>query len=81
MSRSIREIAKEIREDWSKSKGGVWYGAKPYLAAMFSLDSMGDVYGMDNAKSVILYFLSNAQTWRGEVARRVKKELNAMVKG
>ena len=29
----------------------------------------------------LLYFLSNAQGWRGEDARRVKKELNAMCDG
>jgi hypothetical protein len=27
---------------------------------------------------VVLYFLSNAATWRGEKAREIKKELKAM---
>ena len=26
------------------------------------------MYGYDTAKSVVLYFLSNATSWRGEVA-------------
>ena len=34
----------------------------------------------DSGRSVVAYFLANAGTWRGEVARRVKKELNAMIK-
>jgi len=35
---------------------------------------------MDSGDSIVRYFLSNASTWRGETARRVKKELNAMLK-
>lgn len=74
--RPISEIAREIKNDWTN----VYFGAKPYLDAMHSLNTVQDNYGMDSAPSVIRYFLSNATTWRGEVARRVKKELNDMVK-
>jgi hypothetical protein len=28
----------------------------------------------------VAYFLANAGTWRGEVAKAVKKELNAQIK-
>jgi hypothetical protein len=45
--------------------------------------SMGDIrdnYGYDSGKSVVLYFLGNAGTWRGDVAKRVKAELKAMAK-
>jgi hypothetical protein len=44
------------------------------------LDSITDNYGADSAKSVVLYFLSNANTWRGEHAKRIKAELKGMVK-
>jgi hypothetical protein len=37
-----------------------------------------EMYGYDTGKSVVLYFLSNATSWRGEVARRVKAELKSM---
>ncbi len=74
--RSISDIAFEIRRDWKN----VWFGAVPYLDAMFSLDSIDDDYGYDTGRSVVAYFLSNAATWRGEVARRVKKELKGMLK-
>ena len=70
-ARPICEIAQEIRKDWK----AVNYGAKPYLDAMSSLDSINDKYGMDNAKSIVLYFLSNASSWRGETAKRIKAEL------
>jgi hypothetical protein len=74
--RPIFDIAAEIRSDWKKP----YYGAVPYLEAMGTIDEIGEVYYEDTAKSVVLYFLANATTWKGEVARRVKKELNAMAK-
>jgi hypothetical protein len=73
---SIRQIAGIIRQDWKK----VYFGAVPYLAAMSQLDSVNDNYGADSGKSIVMYFLSNATTWRGEVAREVKKELNKRIK-
>lgn len=74
--RPLYEIADEIRRDWKK----VNYAAKPYLDAMGSLTSIKDNYFMDSGKSIVLYFLSNAASWRGEVAKRVKAELKAMCK-
>ena len=74
--RPLYEVAREIRKDWKN----VWFGAKPYLDAMGQMQSVNDMYGMDSGVSVVLYFLSNATTWRGETARRIKKELKQMVK-
>lgn len=74
-ARPINEIAKEIRADWSKQGKGVSPYAKPYLDAMMQLHSINDPYYADSGKSVVLYFLSNANTWRGETAKRVKAEL------
>ncbi len=74
--RPIYMIAKEIQTDWKK----VNYAAKPYLEAMKELSSMSDKYYYDTAESVLLYFLCNAGSWRGETAKRVKTELRAMVK-
>lgn len=73
-TRSISEIANVIRKDWEK----VNFGAKPYLDIMYSLETINDSYGMDSAKSIVLYFLSNAQSWRGEVAKSTKAELKKM---
>lgn len=73
-TRTISQIASEIEADWKKP----YFGAVPYLEAMFSLQSITDKYGYDDGKSIVLYFLSNAQTWRGEVAKRIKKELKAL---
>lgn len=75
-NRSLHVIAGEIRNDWKK----IYFGAEPYLEAMDDLDKITDVYGCDSAKSIVMYFLSNATTWRGPVAREVKAELKKMIK-
>lgn len=72
--RSLSTIAREIRSDWRKP----YFGAVPYIDAMSQLDSINDRYFYDSAQSVVLYFLSNAGTWRGEKAKAIKAELKAM---
>lgn len=74
--RNLSVIAQEIRADWKKP----YFAAAPYLQAMSSLRSIKDMYGCDSARDIVAYFLSNASTWRGDVARRIKKELNDAIK-
>ena len=74
-ARPLSEIARDIRRDWKN----IYFGAVPYLSAMQSLSSINDSYGMDSADSIVRYFLSNASTWRGETAKRIKTELKKMV--
>jgi hypothetical protein len=74
--RPIFLIAREIRKSWPK----VYFGAVPYLDAMAQLDRISQMYYADTGKSVVLYFLANASTWRGDDARRIKAELNAIAK-
>ena len=75
-TRSIHEIAQVIRKDWKK----VNFGAVPYLAAMDDLETMDDIYGCEDGRGIVLYFLSNASTWRGPVARAIKAELKGMAR-
>jgi len=75
-TRPLYEIAREIKNDWKN----VNFAAKPYLDAMATLNSINDMYMFDTAKSVVLYFIANAATWRGETAKRIKAELKAMAK-
>ena len=75
--RPLREIALDVLMDWKN----VSYAAVPYLHAMSELDSVGDMYGQDPARHVVNYFLGNATSWHGSVARRIKAELRAMVNG
>jgi hypothetical protein len=76
-TRTLSAIASDIRRNWPK----VYFGAVPYLGAMASLDGIGDTYGADDARGIVAYFLSNAPTWKGEHARRIKAELKALLKG
>jgi hypothetical protein len=75
-TRPVYEVAKEIRKVWGTK---VNFAAKPYLQAMLQMSSPTDKYGFDDGKSVILYFLSNASTFKGEDAKRLKAELKAMI--
>ncbi len=72
--RPIYQIAAEIRKTWAN----VNYAAKPYLEAMETLTDITQNYGADSAKSMVIYFLSNATTWRGEDAKRIKAELKQL---
>ena len=45
---------------------------------MHTLNGVDESYYADTAKSVVLYFLSNATGWRGEKARAIKAELKEM---
>lgn len=76
MKRSLNTIAKEINKDWKN----VNFAARPYLDAMYNLNKITDSYYFDSGRSIVLYFLNNASTWRGETARRIKTELNQMLK-
>jgi len=72
----ILEIAAIVDKDWKR----VNYGAKPYLEAMFSLGDVNDMYGLDTGRSIVAYFLANANTWRGDVAKAVKVELKKRIR-
>jgi hypothetical protein len=75
-TRLLHEIAAEIRKDWKT----MYFGAVPYVDAMCTLHSMQQSYGMDPAEDIVRRFLANASHWRGEVARRIKAELNSMLR-
>lgn len=74
--RAIHSIARDITREWKN----VYFGAVPYLNAMKSLNSISENYYEDSSESVIIYFLANAQTFRGEQARALKLELNNLLK-
>lgn len=72
--RPLYTIAAEIRQAWPRINPH----AENYVKCMATMDKVSDGFGCDPGKEIVLYFLSNAQGWRGETARRVKKELKAM---
>ena len=73
-TRPLSTIANEIARSWAKP----YFGAVPYIAAMRTLGSIEEDYHYESGKSIVLYFLANAGTWRGEDARRIKAELKAL---
>lgn len=77
---NLASLARMIYADWSVRGKGVNFAAVPYLQAMGTLDTIADDYGLDSGRSIVVYFLSNAGSWRGDVARAVKAELNRRLK-
>ena len=76
--RPLYEIAEEIERDCGSKQ---WYVyAEAYVTPMKSLDSLNDMYYEDSARSIVSYALANLTYWRGDTARRVKAELNSMLK-
>ena len=67
MNRSLSKIAYEIQQAWPNP----YFGARPYIQAMKALNSIEDSYYYDSGRSIVLYFLSNAQTWRGPDAKQI----------
>jgi hypothetical protein len=75
-TRTIAAVATEVKQLWKN----VYFGAKPYLDAMTTLKDKNSTYGQDSATSIVLYFLSNATTFKGEDAKRIKLELKKIIK-
>ena len=77
--RALNEIASEIESECGTKD---WYVyAEAYVTPMKSLNSISDNYFADSAESIVMYALANLTSWRGDTARRVKAELNGMLKG
>ena len=74
--RLISEVARDISRAWPKPH----FTAKPYLDAMKSLGTASDQFGLESAKSIVLYFLSNAAAFRGPQAKALKQELKEIIK-
>ena len=72
--RRLSVIARDIYANWKN----VNYAAKPYLEAMSCLESINDNYYEDSARSIVAYFLANAGSFRGDVAKSIKAELKAL---
>lgn len=73
--RSLSVIATEIEKTWPKP----YFGARPYIQALKSVDGIDDRYGAEDAETLVRHFLVNADTWRGPDARRIKAELKGML--
>lgn len=86
MLRPLNKIAADILRDWGptardnrKAKPYQIFGM-PYVDAMLELTCLSDHYGLDDAEDILLRFLVNVASWRGDFARSIKQELNAHLK-
>lgn len=76
--RPIHTIARDIRATpWMRGSSVSASWARPYLTAMSQLSTISDSFGHDSARTVLLYFLSNVQGFKGLEARKLKNELRA----
>ncbi len=73
--RYLFEIAEDIYQNWHNITDAAW----PYLHAMQQLCTLKDYFFQDSARSVVLYFLSNSTTWKGEKAKQIKTELKQLL--
>jgi len=76
-NRSISSIARDIKRVWAKP----YFGAKPYLDAMMTMDDITDKYFEDDGEMIVAYFLANASTFRGNDAKILKAELKNILNG
>lgn len=72
----LYQYAGRIKRNWENIDNS----AKPYLSAMFNLNQITDTYGADNARQIVIYFLCNAKSWKGEIARATKAELKKIAR-
>jgi hypothetical protein len=68
---NLAQIAAIIKADWKKP----YFAAVPYLNALTQLNTVNDRFYAEDAHGIVLYFISNAGTWRGPIAKAVKAEL------
>jgi hypothetical protein len=78
-NKTIAELAMNISKDWSKN-GKINNAAKPYIQAMYSLRSIEDTFYLDTGTMIVSYFLSNASSWKGKIAKAIKQELRKRLK-
>lgn len=74
--RKLSDIAQNIEASWPN----VNYAARPYLDAMYQLEDINDLYGMDTAGGIVRRFLANASSFKGEAAKTLKTELKELLK-
>lgn len=77
----IYQIANEIKDNWRalyadkpKQPAFILY-AESYLHAMSTLKTPADKYYLDSGEEIILRFLANVSSWRGDFAKAKKAEL------
>jgi hypothetical protein len=75
---ALYDLAPRIERE---GRGKSWYAyAKPYVEALYSLETANDNYYADTGRSIVSYALANLGQWRGDEAREVKSLLKLHLK-
>jgi len=77
-TRPLSAIARDIAADWPNPN----YAAVPYLREMLQMDDVNTLIPpgyCEDGRTMILYFLSNARSWRGTTAKAIKAELRGLL--
>jgi hypothetical protein len=72
MMRAITTIAADIGESWTQPTPQ----AQEHLESLGQLVTITDQHRGETGIDIVLGFLNNAFTWRGEDAARIKRELH-----
>jgi len=76
MSIKKQQWLASFKPEFERRTGITW--EEGGLAEMVHLNTPDDSCGHDSAKSIVLYFLANASTYRGEKAKALKLELKTL---
>ncbi|MEO5348895.1 MAG: hypothetical protein H7836_04540 [Magnetococcus sp. YQC-3] len=68
-NKSINQLGAIVAKEWVKP----YFGAVPYIKALQQIND--GKYLFEDEKTIVIYFLSNARTWKGDIAKEVKQEL------
>lgn len=77
--RPLYEFAQDIVSDYADRGKSVPECARAYVDPMSYLNQITDKFGYDDGDTVVIYALSNLTGWRGETAKRVKRELKQIL--
>lgn len=87
MQREYKEDLQKFEDGSRKSKPKHWREKYYFftadgsqMGAMLMMNDVNEDFGFDSGKYVVACALGNLQTWKGDKAREIKKELKAMIK-
>ena len=72
----LSQISDLIYRNWNNMP----LNAYRYVEAMFQLDNINESFNNETGVEIISYFLANAKSWQGDVAKDVKQYLNNLIK-
>lgn len=74
---TLSQISDLISNSWNNMPEKAYC----YVEAMSQIESLEDKYGdYETGLEIVSYFLTNAKTWQGNIAKNVKQHLNNLIR-